>query len=128
MRQFVRNQTTKVSYGTQRLNQGLGDPQPFTQLIMAEQVPPHYMIPKMVPFSGLGDPECHLKYFRAQMSILRGSDVIRCKMCIGTFTGIDVQWFNGILDGTIDLFNTFSQYFYNSLCKKGQTTKASRIV
>jgi len=46
------------------------NPQPFTQAIMEEQVPPHYMVSKMAPYLRMGDLEVHLKTFRAQILIL----------------------------------------------------------
>jgi len=45
---------------------------------MMEQVPSYYIVLKMVPYLGLGDPEAHLKAFRAQMLISRVSDA--CSM------------------------------------------------
>jgi len=36
---------------------------------MEEQVPPHFMVPKIAPYSGSGDPKSHLKAFGAQMLI-----------------------------------------------------------
>jgi len=76
------------------------DPQPFSQAIMDELVPPHYMVPKITPFSGSGDLKSYLKALRAQMLILRGLDVdlesrgsnaVQCKM----FSGTALQRFNG---------------------------------
>ncbi len=42
------------------------DPKSFSQQIMEESVPPHYITPNIVFFSTLEDPESHLKVFRAQ--------------------------------------------------------------
>jgi len=87
------------------------DPQPFTQKIMVEQVLPHFMVLKLTLYLGSRDPETHLKGFRAQMLISGGSDVIRCKMFVGTLTGMTLQGFSTIPDGTIDSFQTFFQLF-----------------
>jgi len=78
---------------------------------MEEPIPPHYMMPKMPAFSGLEDPETHLKAFQAQMLISGGSDAIRCKVLQGTFTRTTLKWFSGLLDGTIQSFQEFSQLF-----------------
>jgi len=67
--------------------------------------------PKIAPYLGTGDPEAHLKAFVAQMLILGGFDTIRCKMFVGSLTGMELQWFSHIPDGTIDLFQTFSRLF-----------------
>jgi len=45
------------------------DPKLFSQQIMEEHVPPHYITPKIALFSSVKDPEYHLKAFRAQMNI-----------------------------------------------------------
>jgi len=50
---------------------------------MEEPIPPHFITLKITPFSGVEDPESHLKVFRAQMIILGGSDIVRCKMFMG---------------------------------------------
>jgi len=42
---------------------------PLTRAIMEEVIPPHFLIPKVSPFTGEGDLEAHLKAFRAQMLI-----------------------------------------------------------
>ncbi|XP_068475293.1 uncharacterized protein [Phaseolus vulgaris] len=87
------------------------EPQPFTQNIIDEQVPPSFMVPKITPFSGTGDPELHLMAFRVQMLISGGSDAVRCKMFAGTFTGIALRWFNNIPDHSIPSFHVLSKKF-----------------
>ena len=62
-------------------------PEPFSQEVMDEPVPHHYITPKIAFFTGLEDPENHLTTFNAQMIISRGTDNIRCKMFMDTFTG-----------------------------------------
>jgi len=78
---------------------------------MEEPIPPHYMTPKMLAFSGLEDLETHLKAFQAHMLNLGGSDAIRYKMLQGTFTRTALKWFSGLLDGTIHSFQEFYQMF-----------------
>jgi len=53
---------------------------------MDELVLAHYIRPKII-FTGIEDPENHLTVFNAQMIISRGTNVIHCKMFMGTFTG-----------------------------------------
>jgi len=78
---------------------------------MDESVPLHYITPKIAFLSDIEDLENHLKAFRAQMIISGGSDTIRCKMLIGTFTGTILQWFSGIPDRYITTFPQFSKMF-----------------
>ena len=62
------------------------DPQSFSRKIMEEPISPHFLTPKITLFTGMEDPDSHLKAFRAQMIISSGSDAIQCKMFMGTFT------------------------------------------
>jgi len=64
---------------------------PFSQEIMDEHVPPHYITPKIAFFTGVQYPKNHLTSFNAQMIISGGSDAIRCKMFMDTFIGTTLQ-------------------------------------
>jgi len=44
-------------------------------------------VPKITPFFGIGDPKAHLKTIRAQILISGGTNSVKCKMFVGTFTG-----------------------------------------
>jgi len=87
------------------------NPKPFSQEIMDEPVPPHYITPKIAFFTGIEDLENHLTEFNAQMIISGGSDVIQCKMSMGTFTGTTLQWLSRIPDAQITSFPQFSRMF-----------------
>jgi len=78
-------------------------PEPFTRAIMDEPVLAHYVVPK-IAFTGVEDPESHLTALNAKMIISGGSDVVRCKMFMGTFTGTTIQWCSGLPDGHISSF------------------------
>ena len=62
-------------------------PKPFSKEIVDEPVSAHYITPKIAFFTGIEDPENHLTTFNAQMIISRGTNVVRYKMFMGTFTG-----------------------------------------
>jgi len=51
-------------------------------------IPQNFVIPKITPFTGTSDQELHLKFFQAQMLILGKTDVVQCKMFVGTLTEI----------------------------------------
>ena len=106
-RQEQPRQAPDVSVGKRRRV----DPRPFSQTIMDEPIPQHIVMPKIPPFSGVEDPETHLKVFQAQMLISRGSDAVRCKLLQATFTGTALRWFSGISDEAISSFQEFSQLF-----------------
>ena len=102
---------TDVSWDNERRTHPERDcPEPFSRAIMDEPVPAHYVAPK-IAFTGVEDPESHLTAFNAQMIILGGSDAVRCKMFMGTFTGTTIQWFSGLPDGHISFFAQFSKLF-----------------
>jgi len=84
---------------------------PLARRVIEEMVPPHFLIPKVTPFTGEGDPESHLKAFRAQMLISGGNDALRCKMFVGTLTGTTLKWFSKIPNGSITTFSDFSRLF-----------------
>jgi len=81
---------------------------------MDKPVQAYYIIPEIALFKGIEDPENHLTTFYAQMIISGGTNAIQCKMLMGTFTGITLQWFSGILDGQITSFSQFSMMFRES--------------
>jgi len=45
------------------INTQVDPQQSFSQVIMDNSIPPHYMILKITPFLGSGYPEAHLKAF-----------------------------------------------------------------
>ena len=57
------------------------DPRPFSQAIMEESIPPHFVMPKMPPFSGIEDPETHRKAFQAQMMITGAQMWLSSRCC-----------------------------------------------
>ena len=70
----------------------------------------HYVAPK-IAFTRVEDPESHLTAFNAHMIISGGSNVVRCKMFMGTCTGTTIQWFSGFPDGHISSFAQFAKLF-----------------
>jgi len=85
-------------------------PRPFSQEIMDVVIPISFITPKIV-FTGAEDPKAHLTTFNAQMMISGGMDVMHCKMFMGTFTGMVLQWFVGLLNSHITSFDQFSGLF-----------------
>ena len=75
-------------------------PMPVLQAIMDVILLTSFMTPKIV-FTGTEDPEAHLTASNTHMMISGGTDAMHCKMFMGTFTGITLQWFIGLPDGHI---------------------------
>jgi len=99
---------------TNFLGRGTAEPDenhPLERAIVEEVIPPHFIIPKISPFTGEGDPEAHLKAFRAQMLISGGNDAVRCKIFVGTLSNTTLKWFRKIPHATITSFNVFARLF-----------------
>jgi len=82
----------------------------IAQSLSHEPVPAHYVAPK-ITFTGVEDPESHLTMFKVQIIISGGSDAVRCKMFMGTFTGTAIQWFSKLPDDHITTFTQFARLF-----------------
>jgi len=81
-----------------------------------------FITPKIV-FTGAEDLEAHLTTFNAQMMILGGTNVMHCKMFMGTLTGTTLQWFVGLPDDHITSFDQFSGWFREQfIVNQGQSS------
>jgi len=89
---------------------------------MNELVSAHYVAPK-ITLTGVEDPESHLTAFNAQMIISGGSDVVRCKMFMGTFTGTTIQWFNDCQMDIFPIFPSSPSYSENSFMQTGSNPR-----
>jgi len=59
-------------------------PMPFSQAIMNVVIPTNFMTSK-ITFTGTEDSEAYITAFNTQMMISRGTDVMHCKLFMGTF-------------------------------------------
>jgi len=76
-----------------------------------ETVNPNTITGPKVTFTGMEDPEAHLTAFHAQMMLVGGSDVVRCKPFMSTLTGMAMDWFISLPEGHITSFAQLSQLF-----------------
>ena len=83
---------------------------PFSQSILEAVIPNTFVGPK-VTFTGMEDPEAHFTAFHTQMMLVGGSDAVRCKLFMSTFTGMAMDWFISLPDGHITSFAQLSQLF-----------------
>jgi len=72
---------------------------------------PHTFVGPKVTFTGMEDPEAHPTAFHTQMTLVGGSDAVRCKLFMSTLTGMAMDWFISLLDGHITSFAQLSQLF-----------------
>ncbi|XP_068498327.1 uncharacterized protein [Phaseolus vulgaris] len=85
-------------------------PMPFSPEIMKTVVPPN-LVGVKASFTGVEDPEAHLKAFHTQMMLSGGSDAVYCKMFMCTLSGIAMEWFVSLPEGHITSFHQFSKLF-----------------
>jgi len=111
LRTWMRDRGHLQDHNTLNRSMDQEEGHPFARRIMEELIPPHFIIPKIPPFFGEGDPEAHLKGFLAQMLISGGSDATCCKMFVGMLTGTTLKWFSKLPSTSITPFTAFSQVF-----------------
>jgi len=85
-------------------------PMPFSQAIMNVVIPTNFMTPK-ITFTGIEDPKALITAFHTQMMISGGTDVMHCKLFMGTFSGTTLDWFISLPNGHITSFDHFSILF-----------------
>jgi len=56
---------------------------PFLGEILNEPFPTSYVFPNISSFTGMQDPNAHIKNSRAQILVHGGSNLVRCKMLVG---------------------------------------------
>ena len=83
---------------------------PFSQAIMDVVIPATFVGPK-VTFTGMEDPEAHLKAFHTQMMLVGGSDAVRCKLFMTTLVGTTMDWFISLPDGHVTSFPQLTKLF-----------------
>ncbi|XP_068473781.1 uncharacterized protein [Phaseolus vulgaris] len=83
---------------------------PFSQAILETAIPNTFTGPKAT-FTGVEDPEAHLKAFHTQMLLVGGLDVVRCKLFMSTLMGMAMDWFISLPEGHITSFAQLSQLF-----------------
>jgi len=93
-------------------------PIPFSQAIMNVVIPTNFMTPK-ITFTGIEDPEAHIKVFHTQMMISGGIDAMHCKLFMGTFFGLVLDWFISHPNGNISSFDLFSTLFKSNSSSTG---------
>ena len=86
------------------------DFQPFSEEILNEPFPTSYVFPKISLFTGKQDLNAHIKNFRAQMLIHRGSNVFQCKMLAGSLVGTALDWFSTFLEGSVTSLEVFVRF------------------
>ncbi|XP_068503738.1 uncharacterized protein [Phaseolus vulgaris] len=73
-------------------------------------IPAMLVVPK-VTFTGTEDPKAHLTAFHTHMMLVRGPDVVRCKLFMSTLVGTAMDWFINLPDGHVTSFPQLTKLF-----------------
>ena len=84
---------------------------PYTDRIMAEDIPRHFRVPQMEPYDGTSDPLDHLGNFKARMMIQGASDAMYCLAFPATLKKSARMWYSSLRPGTIDSFSELEKLF-----------------
>ncbi|KAL0433289.1 UNVERIFIED_CONTAM: hypothetical protein Slati_2663200 [Sesamum latifolium] len=80
---------------------------PFTETVMADELPLNCRTPAIAEYDGTTDPMEHLSHFENIALLHRYTDEIKCRVFVTTFARAAQQWFNQLPDGAIGSFQEF---------------------
>ncbi|KAK4407758.1 hypothetical protein Sango_0356800 [Sesamum angolense] len=74
---------------------------PFTEVVMADELPANHHIPTIAEYDGTTDPKEYLSHFENAALLRRYTDGIKCRVFITTLARAAQQWFNQLPVGVI---------------------------
>ncbi|KAL0455806.1 UNVERIFIED_CONTAM: hypothetical protein Slati_0919800 [Sesamum latifolium] len=84
---------------------------PFTEEIMAYELPMNCRTTAIAEYDGTTDPQEHLSRFKNAALLHRYTDGIKCRVFITTFARATQQWFNQLPPAVIGSFREFRSLF-----------------
>ncbi|KAL0416238.1 UNVERIFIED_CONTAM: hypothetical protein Slati_3455700 [Sesamum latifolium] len=84
---------------------------PFTETVMADELPLNCRTPAIAEYDDAADPMEHLSRFENAALLHRYTDGIKCRVFVTTFAGAAQQWFNQLPVGAIGSFQEFRSLF-----------------
>ncbi|KAL0453588.1 UNVERIFIED_CONTAM: hypothetical protein Slati_1336900 [Sesamum latifolium] len=84
---------------------------PFTETVMADELPLNCRTPAIAEYDGTTDPMEHLSRFENAALLHRYTDGIKCRVFVTTFARAAQQWFNQLPVGAIGSFQEFRSLF-----------------
>ncbi|KAL0445414.1 UNVERIFIED_CONTAM: hypothetical protein Slati_2264100 [Sesamum latifolium] len=84
---------------------------PFTEGVMADELPVNYRTPVIPEYDGTTDPQEHLSRFENAALLHRYTDSIKCRVFAITFARATQQWFNQLPQAMIGSFREFRSLF-----------------
>ncbi|XP_043717606.1 uncharacterized protein LOC122665520 [Telopea speciosissima] len=84
---------------------------PFTAEIMRAELPRGFKPPTFEAYNEKGDPNDHISYFNAIMTMYGGSDVLSCRSFPTSLKGPAVLWFGKLKPNSIRSFTELARTF-----------------
>ncbi|KAL0454885.1 UNVERIFIED_CONTAM: hypothetical protein Slati_0827700 [Sesamum latifolium] len=100
---------------------------PFTDTVMADELPLNCRTPAIAEYDGTTDPMEHLSRFENAALLHRYTDGIKCRVFVTIFARAAQQWFNQLPMGVIENFQEFRSLFLHQFAssRKLQKTELS---
>ncbi|KAL0411009.1 UNVERIFIED_CONTAM: hypothetical protein Slati_3690600 [Sesamum latifolium] len=96
---------------------------PFTETVMADELPLNCRTPAIAEYNGTADPMEHLSCFENAALLHRYTDGIKCRVFITTFSRAAQQWFNQLPIGAIGSFQEFRSLFLHQFASNRKLRK-----
>ncbi|KAL0461243.1 UNVERIFIED_CONTAM: hypothetical protein Slati_0011900 [Sesamum latifolium] len=84
---------------------------PFSEKIMADELPLNWKEPNLPKYDGTTYPQEHLSSFENIALLHRYTAGVKCRVFVNTFTWLAQQWFNQLPSGSIRSFGEFRSLF-----------------
>ncbi|XP_043717724.1 uncharacterized protein LOC122665638 [Telopea speciosissima] len=98
---------------------------PFTRELMRAELPKGFKPPTFEAYEGKGDPNKHISYFNAMMTVYGGSDVVSNRSFLTSFKGPAALWFAkkpNLIRSFTELAKAFISRFQINVKQKKTTT------
>ncbi|KAL0437674.1 UNVERIFIED_CONTAM: hypothetical protein Sradi_0475300 [Sesamum radiatum] len=96
---------------------------PFTEAVMADELPMNCRTLAITEYDGTLDPMEHLSRFENAALLHRYTDGIKCRVFVTTFARAAQQWFNQLPAGAIRSFQEFRSLFLHQFASSRRLRK-----
>ncbi|KAL0417248.1 UNVERIFIED_CONTAM: hypothetical protein Slati_3556700 [Sesamum latifolium] len=96
---------------------------PFTETVIADELPVNCGTPTITEYDGMTDPLEHLARFENAALLHRYTDEIKCHVFVTTFARAAQQWFNQLPTSAIRSFQEFRSLFLHQFASSRRLRK-----
>ncbi|KAL0288152.1 UNVERIFIED_CONTAM: hypothetical protein Sradi_7104800 [Sesamum radiatum] len=96
---------------------------PFSEEIMADDLPLNWKEPNLLDYDGTTDPQEHLSYFENIALLHRYTSRVKCRVFVNTLTRSAQQWFSQLPLGSIRSFREFRSLFLHQFSSSKRCQK-----